>query len=130
MLNGYIINQKASLQYVVVLSTTEVEYIAATKSIKEAFWLKGMIEELTIAQETVKVHYNNSNTIYLSRNPAHHDRTKHTDIKWHFIKNALSKDVIKMLKVHTDNNPTNMLKKVIPTTKFKVCSNIASVCSL
>lgn len=43
----------------------------------------------------------------MNRNPAHHDRTKHTDIKWHFIKNALSKYVIKMLRVHTDNNPTD-----------------------
>lgn len=81
MMNGYIINQKASLQYVVVLSTTEAEYIAAPKAIKKAFWLKGMIEELTIAQAIVKVHYNNSSAIYLNRNPAHHDRTKHTDIK-------------------------------------------------
>lgn len=88
------------------------------------------IEKLRIAQETVEIHCDSSSAIYLSENPAHHERTKHLDVKLHFITNEVSKGVIKMLKVHTDNNFTDMLTKVVPTAKFNVYLNMVSLCSL
>ena len=45
-LDGCLISWKASLQHVVSLSSTEVEFIAATKAMKEAMWLKGILHEL------------------------------------------------------------------------------------
>lgn len=88
------------------------------------------IEKLRIAQETVEIHCDSSSAIYLSENPAHHERTKHLDVKLHFITNEVSKGVIKMLKVHTNNNSTDMLTKVVPTATFKVYLNMVSLCSL
>ncbi|KAK9224723.1 hypothetical protein WN943_009759 [Citrus x changshan-huyou] len=82
--------------------------------------------ELGIAQETVEIHCDSSSAIYLSENPAHHERTKHPDVKLHYIRNEVSKGVIKMLKVHTNNNSTDMLTKVVPTAKFKVYLNMWS----
>lgn len=78
-----------------------------------------MIVELGIKQETVEVYCDSSSVIYLSKNPTQHEKTKRIDIKLHFIRNVISKGVIRMVKVHTDNNPANMLTKVIPTTMFK-----------
>ncbi|KAH9650187.1 hypothetical protein KPL70_026271 [Citrus sinensis] len=130
MLNGCIISWKASLQHVVALSTTEAEYTAATEAVKEALWLKGMIEELGVSQKTVEVHCDSSSAIYLSKNPTHYERTKHIDVKLHFIRNEVSKGVIKMVKVHTDDNPADILTKVVPTAKFKACLNMAGVESL
>lgn len=49
-LHGCLINQKASLQKVIALSTTEAEYTAATESVKEALWLKGLLTELGLKQ--------------------------------------------------------------------------------
>ena len=121
---------KASLQHVVALSTTESKYTAATEAVKEALWLKGLIEELGMSQKTVEVHCDSSSAIYLSKNPAHHERTKHIDVKLHFIRNEVSKGVIKMVKVHTYDNPADILTKVVPTAKFKACLNMASVNSL
>ncbi|KAH9648710.1 reverse transcriptase Ty1/copia-type domain-containing protein [Citrus sinensis] len=68
-----------------------------------------------------------SSAIYLSKNPAHHKKTKHIDIKLHFIRNVISKGVISMVKVHTDNNPADMLTKVVPTAKFKSCLDKAGL---
>ncbi|KAH9743535.1 hypothetical protein KPL70_003339 [Citrus sinensis] len=96
MLNGCLISWKASLQHVVALSTTEAEYTAASEVVKEALWLKGLISELGIPQKIVDIHCDSSSAIYLSRNPAHHEKTKHIDIKLHFIKNVISKGVINM----------------------------------
>ncbi|KAH9782190.1 Integrase catalytic domain-containing protein [Citrus sinensis] len=130
MLNGCIISWKASLQHVVALSTTEAEYTATTEAVKEALWLKGMIEELGVSQKTVEVHCDSSSAIYLSKNLAHHQRTKHIDVKLHFIRNEMSKGIIKMVKVHTDDNPADILTKVVPSAKFKACLNMAGVESL
>ena len=130
MLNGCLISWKASLQHVVVLSTTEAEYTAASEAVKEALWLKGLISELGIPQKVVDIHYDSSSAIYLSINLAHHEKTKHIDIKLHLIRNVISKEVVKMVKIHTSNNPSDMLTKVVPTAKFNTCLDIAGICSL
>lgn len=86
-----------------------------------------MIVELGIKQETVEVYCDSSSAIYLSKNTTHHEKTKHIDIKLHLIRNVISKGVIRMVKVHTDNIPAHMLTKVIPTTMFKSCLDIAGL---
>ena len=73
-LDGCLVNWKASLQHIVALSTTEAEYTAATEAVKEALWLRGLITELGMKQETVEVHCDSSSAIYLSKNPAHHEK--------------------------------------------------------
>ncbi|KAH9745502.1 hypothetical protein KPL70_004095 [Citrus sinensis] len=127
MLDGCLINRKASLQHVVAISTTEAEYTVATKAVKEALWLKGLILELGVSQKTVDVFCDSSSAIYLSKNPAYHEKTKHIDIKLHFIRNVVSIGVVKMVKIHTDRNPADMLTKVVTTAKFKVCLDIAGL---
>ena len=127
MLDGCLINWKASLQHGVALSTTEAEYTAATEAVKEALWMKGLIAELGVSQKTVDVFCDSSSAIYLSKNPAHHEKTKHIDIKLHFIRNVVSMGVVRMVKIHTDRNPADMLTKVVTTAKFKVCLDIAGL---
>lgn len=85
--------------------------------------------ELGKDQKTVDVHYDSSSGIYLSKNPAHHDKTKHIDIKLHLIRNEVSKWVIRMVKVHTDSNPADMLTKGVPTATFKIRLDMAGLCN-
>ncbi|KAH9657534.1 hypothetical protein KPL70_023118 [Citrus sinensis] len=127
ILDGCLINWKASLQHVVALSTTEAEYTAVAEAVKEALWMKGLIAELGMSQKTVGVFCDSSSAIYLSKNPAHHEKTKHFDIKLHFIRNVVSMGVVRMVKIHTDRNPADMLTKVVTTAKFKVCLDIVGL---
>ncbi|KAH9722896.1 Integrase catalytic domain-containing protein [Citrus sinensis] len=127
LFNGCLVNWKATLQHVVALSTTEAEYTTATEAVKEALWLQGLMRELGVKQKTVTVYCDSSSALHLCRNPAHHERTKHIDIKLHFIRNEVSKGAVKMSKVHTDENPADMLTKVVTTAKFKVCLSLASL---
>lgn len=69
-----------------------------------------------------------SSALHLCKNPAHHEKTKHIDIKLHFIRNEVSRGVIKMVKIHTDDNPSDMLTKVVPATKFKKCLDLVGIC--
>ena len=79
------------LQKIVALSTTEAEYVAVTENYKELIWLKDFIKELGKEQVTSSLHSDSLSTIDLANNPVYHDRTKHIDMRYHFI-NILLKD--------------------------------------
>ncbi|KAH9670332.1 hypothetical protein KPL70_016941 [Citrus sinensis] len=129
MYEGCLINWKATMQYVVALSTTEAEYTAAIEAVKEALWLQGLFGELGVRQKSVTIHCDSSSAIHLCKNPAHHEKTKHIDIKLHFIRNEVSKGAVKMAKVHTDKNPADMLTKAVPSAKFNMCLDLAGLSS-
>ena len=84
-LYGSVISWKANLQSVVALSTTEAEYIALTEAIKEAIWLKGLVHELEGKTVPVEVWCNSQSANDLSKNQVFQERTKHVDIRMHYI---------------------------------------------
>lgn len=92
---GTSISWKTILQSVVALSTTEAEYIAVTEAIKEALWLKGIISELGLKQEQVVVHCDNQSAIHLSKHQVFHERSKHIDVKLHFVRDVIAKGGVK-----------------------------------
>ena len=67
------------------LSTTEAKYIALTEAVKEALWLRGIAQELKLQDQIIIVHCDNQSAIHLSKNQVYHERTKHVDIKLHFV---------------------------------------------
>ncbi|KAK8918322.1 hypothetical protein KSP39_PZI021772 [Platanthera zijinensis] len=83
LLGGGPISWKATLQDIVVLSTTEAEYIATVEAAKEAIWLRYLIKELRVSQESVKLHCDSQSAICLANNPVYHARTKHIDVCYH-----------------------------------------------
>ena len=112
----------------VALFTTEAEYTAAAEALKEAIWLKGMITELGAKQESVTIYSDSQSAIHLSKNQSHHEKTKHIDVKLHFVRLKVSRGAVKLLKIHTEENPADMLTKVVPTAKFIICMNLARIC--
>ncbi|KAL5576689.1 hypothetical protein UlMin_018388 [Ulmus minor] len=127
---GCTVSWKAQLQPVVALSTTEAEYIAATESVKEAMWLKGLVGELGCVHDKVEVFCDNQSSIHLTKNQMFHERTKHIDIKLHFIRDVVSQGIVSVEKVHTDDNPADMLTKPVTGIKFKHCLDLVSVAAL
>nr|GEY34955.1 retrovirus-related Pol polyprotein from transposon TNT 1-94 [Tanacetum cinerariifolium] len=90
----------ATLQHVVALSTTEAEYMALTKAVKEGIWLMRLLEELVIELNTMVVNCDNQGTIHLSRNHVFHERTKHINVRYHFIREVLEAKTVKVLKAN------------------------------
>ena len=127
MLSGCVVNWKFALQHVVALSTTEAEYTAATEVVKEALWLKGLISKLGKMQRTISIFYDNSSAIHLCKNPAHHEKTKHIDIKLYFIRHEVSKGDVKMVKIHTDVNPADVLTKIVHVAKFELSLDLVGL---
>ena len=67
------------LQSTVTLSTIEAEYIALTEAVKEAIWLQGLMDDLRMRQNFMKVHCDSINIMYLAKNQVYHARTNHID---------------------------------------------------
>ncbi|KAL5555231.1 hypothetical protein UlMin_037467 [Ulmus minor] len=124
---GCTVSWKAQLQPVVALSTTEAEYIAATEGVKEAMWLKGLVGELGCMHDKVEVFCDNQSSIHLMKNQMFHERTKHIDIKLHFIRDVVSQGTVSVEKIHTDENPSDMMTKPVTGAKFKVCLDLLGV---
>lgn len=112
----------------VALSTTEAEFIAAAEAFQKAIWLKGMVFELGANQEVVVVYCDSQSAIHLSKNQIHHERTKHIDVKLHFVRLEVSRGGVKLLKIHTEKNPADMLTKDVPSAKSNFFFNLAGIC--
>jgi hypothetical protein len=108
----------------VALSTTESEYIATTEAIKESIWVKGVLEELRLLDSKPVIYSDSQSCVHLCRNPMFHDRTKHIEIKYHFIRDKVTQGHINIDKVPTEENPADMGTKVITLSKFKHCLNL------
>ncbi|XP_040867752.1 secreted RxLR effector protein 161-like [Glycine max] len=123
-LGGCLVSWKATLQPSVALSTTEAEYMALTKAAKEGIWLRGLINDLGINQEYANIYCDNLSAICLAKDQVHHDRTKHIDVRYHFIR---SERRIKVHKISTLHNLADMFTKPVPKSKFDHCLSLLNV---
>ncbi|XP_075515551.1 secreted RxLR effector protein 161-like [Primulina tabacum] len=103
-LYGNTISWKASLQPIVALSTTEAEYVAAIEAFKEALWIKGIVEEIEGMKAEASILCDSQWAVQLAKNPIHHERTIHIDVRLHFIRDVIESGKVNIKKVPTEDN--------------------------
>lgn len=87
LLAGAAIIWNSRRQHTVALSSTEAEYMASTHATKEALWLRSILHEMSLLPPGPTLIYgDNQGAIALGKNPEHHQRTKHIDIQYHFVR--------------------------------------------
>ncbi|KAK9724743.1 hypothetical protein RND81_05G095800 [Saponaria officinalis] len=97
MLGSATISWCSKKQSIVTLSTTEVEFVAAATCASQALWLRNILEELQFKHRySTQLFCDNSSAIKLSRNPLFHGKSKHIDVRYHFL-HDLSKDGVIIL---------------------------------
>ena len=121
IVGGTIVIWISKLQQAVALSTTEAEYVAAIEASKEMIWLQRFMEELGKKRENSRLYSDSQSAIHLAKNFTFHSKTKHIQIKYHFIRSVLEDGQPKLEKIHTSQNPANMLKKVVTRKKLSFC---------
>ncbi|CAL5417495.1 unnamed protein product [Camellia sinensis] len=121
---GGAVSWQSKLQKCVALSTTEAEYIAAAEAGKEMLWLKRFLQELGLKQEKFTVHCDSQSAIDLSKNSMYHSRTKHIDVRYHWIREVMDKQLLELIKIHTDMNPSDMMTKGVTRDKLEVCKHL------
>ena len=87
--------------------------MAMTEAMKEAIWLQGLLDDLGTDQNLLKINCDCMSAIYLVKNQVYHARTKHIDVRFHFVQKILDEGNIELLKIHTKENAVDMHIKVI-----------------
>ncbi len=110
------ISWQSRLQPTVALSTTEAEYIALTAASQEAIWIRSLLREwgLTMNMPTT-IWSDNTGAIQITYSPTNHRRTKHIDIKFHYIRNLVKSNKIVVDKIHTSEMLADVLTKNVST---------------
>ncbi|KAJ4716959.1 Retrovirus-related Pol polyprotein from transposon TNT 1-94 [Melia azedarach] len=129
-LSGGAVAWQSRLQKCVALSTTEAEFIAATETCKELLWMKRFLQELDFKQQQYVVFCDNQSAIHLSKNSSFHAKSKHIDVRYHWLRDALNDNMFELEKIHTDHNASDMLTKTLPREKLEVCCSIAGLTNL
>ena len=123
------ISWKATLQPIAAYSTTKVEYIVTTKGVKEALWLQALVNELGLTQDVLVVFCNSQSAIHLTKNSRYHGKTKHIDVKHHFIQDIVIVGKVAVKKVHTSKNLADMIIKPLPNNEFQHCLELVGLYS-
>jgi hypothetical protein len=102
----------------VALSSAEAEYMAASQASCEAIWLRKMLVGL-FGQEMAPtlIHCDNQSCIKLSENPVFHDRSKHIEIRYHFIRDWVQRGAVQLQYISTDEQVADILTKALPRGK-------------
>ena len=107
--------------FTIALFTIEAEYMAMMEAMKEAIWLQGLFDDLKTDQDLFKINCNSMSAIYLAKNQVYHAKMKRIDFSFNFVREIPNEGDIELQMIHTKENPTDMLTKVILGVKFAHC---------
>jgi hypothetical protein len=109
---------KAQQQPVVALSTTEAEYIAASIAVKDLIWTRRFLGELKVnLKPEPMLLCDNQSAIRLIRNPEFHQRSKHIDIRYHFIRNSFESGLFELEYIQTDQQLADLFTKSLASDR-------------
>jgi hypothetical protein len=109
------IARMSKLQPVIAVSSMEAEYIAAFYAMQEIIWIKGLMGELGLDyRDPITLLIDNQSAIKLATNPVYHKRSKHIDIKYHWIREKVAlKNLVKIKYIKSADNTADMMTKAL-----------------
>ena len=118
-MNGKLVSWQSKKQQTVALSTVEAEYLALTEAAKEAAWLRFFANELQKQPtNSIVINYDNRGAGQLALNPVFHARTKHIEIRHHYIRETQQNGTVHLKYVPTTSNIADVLTKPLPKPIF------------
>ncbi|KAJ9564380.1 hypothetical protein OSB04_000346 [Centaurea solstitialis] len=110
-LGGRLVSWQCKKQTTVSQSTTEAEYIAASQCCSQVLWIQNQMKDYGLSFLQTPIYIDNNSAISIVNNPVKHSKTKHIEIKYHFIRDCNEKKIIQVLKVHTDDQYADLFTK-------------------
>jgi hypothetical protein len=115
---GMAIRWVSRKQRVVALSSTEAEYIALSDMCSDLLWLRSILGELQVPLRISLVHEDNEACAHLAKDPVSIGRSKHIDVRHHFVRDLVADNVISLVPIPTADQPADMLTKPLAADKF------------
>lgn len=114
----------------VSLSTGEAEYIAAASCCTQLVWMRQMLVDYSMTGGTMTLHCDNTSAINISKNSVQHSRTKHIDIRHHFIRELVEEKTIEFEYISTDNQLADIMTKPLDSIRFLALRKSVGVCTV
>ncbi|GKA03975.1 putative ribonuclease H-like domain-containing protein, partial [Tanacetum coccineum] len=112
-----LISWQCKKQTIVANSTTEAEYVAAANCCGQVLWIQNQMLDYGFNFMNTKIYIDNESTICIVKNPVFHSKTKHIEIRHHFIRDSYKKKLIQVIKIHTDHNVADLLTKAFDVSR-------------
>ena len=119
-LYGFPVLWLSKKQVCICLSSSEAEYVCVCEGGKLTVWLINFVRELGVKPKLpVEICEDNQSTILMSRNPLNHGRTKHVDVRYHWIRNQVKLGALKLKYVKSENQLADILSKPVSVAVFR-----------
>jgi hypothetical protein len=128
LISGYVflagngaITWSSRKQISVALSSTEAEYVALSEAAREACWLRNLYSELGLLQVGIPmlIRGNNEGSIAMAKNPQFHKRSKHIEIRWHWVRDLVQAGKICVESIRDPEQTADVLTKALPRPKYQ-----------
>ena len=120
LLGGAAITWSSRKQSSVALSTVEAEYMALSVATQDAIWLRQLQEELGMEETGPTLIYeDNQGAISMAKNPVFHKRTKHIQIRYYFVREAVEEGIIALEYCRTSEMLADSFTKALPREQFE-----------
>ncbi|GKA44221.1 hypothetical protein Tco_0736945 [Tanacetum coccineum] len=113
-----LISWQCKKQTIVSNSTTEAEYVSAANCCRQVLWILTQMLDYGFNFMNTKIYIDNESTICIMKNPVFHSKTKHIEIRHHFIRDSYEKKLIQVIKIHKDYNVVDLLTKAFDISRF------------
>ncbi|KAK2444948.1 putative mitochondrial protein [Trifolium repens] len=127
-LGSNLISWFSKKQNCVALSTAEAEYVAAGSSCTQLVWMKQMLKEYDVEQDVITLYCDNLSAINISKNPVQHSKTKHIDIRHHFIRDLVENKVVTLEHVGTKDQVADIFTKALDAVQFENLRGKLGIC--
>ena len=117
-LGGRLVSWSSRKQSFVSLSTAEAEYMAATRCCSLVLWMKTQLMDYGSRMLRILIYCDSKSAIAISHNPIHHSKTKHIELRYHFIKDHILKGNIELIFVNTHEEIADVFTKALDSTKL------------
>ena len=118
LLGESLITWQCKKQTSVALSTAEAEYVASGSCCAQTLWLKQQLEDYGVSLSKIPLFCDNTSAINISKNPIMHSRTKHIEIRHHFIRDHVLKGDCEIKFIDTENQLADIFTKPLPKDRF------------
>ena len=116
MMSGAAVSRKSQKQTCVALSTAEAEYLALAGATQEATWMRQLLEDLH--KGLIVIREDNQSAICIAQNPQYHNRTKHIDIKYHYVREKVLDTTTELRYYPTSDMLADILTEGLMYDKF------------
>ncbi|GJX70649.1 putative ribonuclease H-like domain-containing protein [Tanacetum coccineum] len=114
-----LISWQCKKQTIVANFTTEAEYVAAANCCGQVLWIQNQLLDYGYNFMNTKIFIDNESTICIVKNPMFHSKTKHIEIRHHFIRDSYEKRLIQVIKIYTDHNVADLRTKAFDVSRFQ-----------